>query len=328
MTTILQFEKQLTVNEIANLIQAGKWEEIIDVEILDFYKIDDDGNYVPDPSKRFQVRDFFLNEDFVDEKVQYVKFTGDKSQIDVPTVVRMPDGTYKLDDGSHTIDIKRKLGDVYSKAYVVDYDEHLGGADSNAFGLGNALNIDKKEKQTATPDNIKTHFHQILAEKRDSGLPTDPQKWNQEELEQFCSLYKTKGITPHTLGQWHSRTPEGGRHLLPKQYTVTELREVQKSLSKLDKYKDYFVTVPRETKHASTSILAQSMVDLARKKSSKRKILILFYCKDNADVKRVNGADGKGESRWRKSLNETYKLMSELANLTIEYDILSWDSQD
>jgi len=328
MTTILQFEKQLTVNEIANLIQAGKWEEIIDVEILDFYKINDDDNYVPDPSKRFQVRDFFLNEDFVDEKVQYVKSTGDKSQIDIPTVIRMPDGTYKLGDGSHTCDIKRRLGDVYTKAHVVDYDKHLGGVDSNAFGLGNALNIDKKEKQTATSDNIKTHFYQILAEKRDSGLPTKPKKWNQEELEQFCSLYKTKGITPHTLGQWHSRTPEGGRHLLPKQYTVTELREVQKSLSKLDKYKDYFVTLPRETLHASNSILAQSMLDLAREKSSKRKILILFYCKDNADVKRVNGKDGKGESRWRKSLNKNYKDMSELTDLTIEYDILSWDSQD
>ena len=324
MTTIFQSKKQLTLDEIANLIQAGEWGEITDVEILDFYKADDDGNYVPDPSKRFQIRDFFLNEDFVDEKVQYVNSTGDKSQIDVPTVIRMPDGTYKLDDGSHTVDIKRRLGNVYTKANVVDYEKHLGGKDSNAFGLGNLLNINTKEKQTATSDNIKNHFLQILAEKRESGLPTNPNEWNEDEIKQFCNLYKTKGVTPHTLGQWHSRTPDGGRHLVPTQYTETQLRNFQDSISKMRKYKDYLVTMPREIKHASTSILGQSILELAKDKSQKNKILILLYCRDNADVRRVNGADGKGESKWKKNLQENYKLVSKKTGLTIEYDILDW----
>ena len=324
MPTVIQSKKQLTLVEIADLIKADKWEETTDIEILDFYITDDNGEHTPDPSTRFQVRNFLLNSDFVTEKVEYVKSTKDDSQIDVPTVVRMPDGTYKLDDGSHTIDIKRKLGDVYSKANVVDYEQHLGGKDSNAFGLGNLLNIKIKEKQTAENDDIKNHFLQILAEKRESGLPTAVAEWDKSELDEFLNLYSTKGISVGTLAQWQSRTPEGGRHLLPKQYTETQLREIQRSLSKLDRYKDYLVTMPKETKHALNSILGQSIVELAREKPSKKKILILFYCKDNADVKRVNGADGKGESRWRKSLNKNYKSVSELTGLTIEYDVLSW----
>ena len=155
-------EEKLTLGEIANLIKEGKWKETTDIELLDFYTIGDNGERKPDPSKRFQVRDFYLNKEFVNEKVEYVRSTGNRNEIDMPTVVRMPDGTYKLDDGSHTIDIKRKLGDVYSEANVVDYEQHLGGKDSNAFGLGNLLNLKIKEKQTATPDNIKNHFLQIL----------------------------------------------------------------------------------------------------------------------------------------------------------------------
>ena len=37
MTTIFQSKKQLTLDVIANLIQAGEWGEITDVEILDFF---------------------------------------------------------------------------------------------------------------------------------------------------------------------------------------------------------------------------------------------------------------------------------------------------
>ena len=113
MPTVIQSKKQLTLVEIADLIKADKWEETTDIEILDFYKKDDNDEYTPDPSTRFQVRDFLLNPDFVNEKFEYVRSTGDESQIDVPTVVRMPDGTYKLDDGSHTIDIKRKFGSCF-----------------------------------------------------------------------------------------------------------------------------------------------------------------------------------------------------------------------
>ena len=312
MTTVIQSKKQLTLIEIADLIKEDKWEETTDIEILDFYKKDDNDEYTPDPSTRFQVRDFLLNPDFVNEKFEYVRSTGDESQIDVPTVVRMPDGTYKLDDGSHTIDIKRKLEHVYSKAYVVDYEQHLGGKDSNAFGLGNLLNIKTKEKQTATSDNIKNHFLQILAEKRESGLPTAVSEWDSNELNEFVNLYSTKGISVGTLAQWHSRTPEGGRHLLPDQWTQTQLRNFQTTLSQLSDNKDCLVTFPRELKHASDSILGSSILELAKDKLKRKKILILLYCKDNADVKKVIGADGKGESRWKKNLEENYKLVSEL----------------
>ena len=324
MPTVIQSKKQLTLVEIADLIKADKWEETTDIEILDFYKKDDNDEYTPDPSTRFQVRDFLLNPDFVNEKFEYVKSTGDNSQIDVPTVVRMPDGTYKLNDGSHTIDIKRKLGDVYSKANVVDYEKHLGGKDSNAFGLGNLLNIKTKEKQTATSDNIKNHFLQILAEKRESGLPTAVSEWDSTELNEFVNLYSTKGISVGTLAQWHSRTPEGGRHLLPDQWTQTQLRNFQTTLSQLSDNKDCLVTFPRELKHASDSILGSSILELAKDKLKRKKILILLYCKDNADVKKVIGADGKGESKWKKNLEENYKLVSELTGLTIKFQIINW----
>ncbi len=324
MPTAIKSKKQLTLGEIANLIKEGKWKETIDIEILDFYTTDDNGEHTPDPSTRFQVRNFLLNSDFVTEKVEYVKSTKDNSQIDVPTVVRMPDGTYKLNDGSHTIDIKRKLGDVYSKAYVVDYEKHLGGKDSNAFGLGNLLNIKIKEKQTAENDDIKNHFLQILAEKRESGLPTAVSEWDEDELNEFLNLYSTKGISVGTLAQWYSRTPEGGRHLLPHKYTETQLRNFQTTLSQLSDNKDYFVTLPRELNHASDSILGQSILELAKDKSEKKKILILLYCRDNADLKRVNGPDGKGESKWKKNLEENYRLVSELTGLTLKYQIINW----
>tara|TARA_Y100001963_G_scaffold70720_1_gene98394 strand:- start:59 stop:1033 length:975 start_codon:yes stop_codon:yes gene_type:complete len=324
MTTVIQSEKQLTLVEIADLIKADKWEETTDIEILDFYKKDDNDEYTPDPSTRFQVRDFLLNPDFVNEKFEYVKSTGDDSQIDVPTVVRMPDGKYKLNDGSHTIDIKRKLEHVYSKAYVVDYEQHLGGKDSNAFGLGNLLNIKTKEKQTATSDNIKNHFLQILAEKRESGLPTAVSEWDSKELNEFVNLYSTKGISVGTLAQWHSRTPEGGRHLLPDQWTQTQLRNFQTTLSQLSDNKDCLVTFPRELKHASDSILGSSILELAKDKLKRKKILILLYCKDNADVRKVIGADGKGESKWKKNLEENYRLVSERFGVTIKFQIINW----
>ena len=328
MPTVIQSKKQLTLVEIADLIKADKWEETTDIEILDFYTTDDNGEHTPDPSTRFQVRNFLLNSDFVTEKVEYVKSTKDDSQIDVPTVVRMPDGTYKLDDGSHTIDIKRKLGDVYSKANVVDYEQHLGGKDSNAFGLGNLLNLKIKEKQTAENDDIKTHFLQILAEKRESDLPTAVSEWDPNELNEFLKLYSTKGISVGTLAQWQSRTPEGGRHLLPHQYTEKQLRNFQTTLSQLSDNKDYFVTLPRELNHASDSILGTSILDLGRfnleNKSQKKKILVLLYCRDNADVKRVTGADGKGESKWKKNLEANYKLASETTGLTIKFQIINW----
>ena len=318
----------LTLSKIADLIKADEWEETIDIEILDFYTTDDNGEHTPDPSTRFQVRNFLLNSDFVNEKVEYVRSTGDESQIDTPTVVRMPDGTYKLDDGSHTIDIKRKRGDVYSKAYVVDYEKHLGGKDSNAFGLGNLLNLKIKEKQTAENDDIKNHFLQILAEKRESGLPTAVAEWDEGELNEFLNLYSTKGISVGTLAQWQSRTPEGGRHLLPHQYTEKQLRNFQTTLSQLSDNKDYFVTLPRELNHASDSILGTSILDLGRfnleNKSQKKKILVLLYCRDNADVKRVTGADGKGESKWKKNLEANYKLASETTGLTIKFQIINW----
>jgi len=328
MPTVIQSKKQLTLVEIADLIKADKWEETTDIEILDFYITDDNGEHTPDPSTRFQVRNFLLNSDFVTEKVEYVKSTKDDSQIDVPTVVRMPDGTYKLDDGSHTIDIKRKLGDVYSKANVVDYEQHLGGKDSNAFGLGNLLNLKIKEKQTAENDDIKNHFLQILAEKRESDLPTAVSEWDPNELNEFLKLYSTKGISVGTLAQWQSRTPEGGRHLLPHQYTEKQLRNFQTTLSQLSDNKDYFVTLPRELNHASDSILGTSILDLGRfnleNKSQKKKILVLLYCRDNADVKRVTGADGKGESKWKKNLEANYKLASETTGLTIKFQIINW----
>tara|TARA_B100001094_G_scaffold284491_1_gene298018 strand:+ start:104 stop:1099 length:996 start_codon:yes stop_codon:yes gene_type:complete len=316
-------EETLTLVEIADLIKADEWEETTDIKILDFYKTDDNGEYTPDRSTRFQVRNFLLNPDFVNEKVEYVRSTGDESQIDTPTVVRMPDGTYKLDDGSHTIDIKRKRGDAYSKAYVVDYEKHLGGKDSNAFGLGNLLNIKIKEKQTAENDDIKNHFLQILAEKRESGLPTAVAEWDEGELNEFLNLYSTKGISVGTLAQWQSRTPEGGRHLLPHQYTETQLRNFQTTLSQLRDNKDYLVTLPRELNHASNSILGQSILELAKDKSEKNKLLILLYCKDNADLKRVNGVDGKGETKWKKNLEENYRLVSELTGVTIKYQIIN-----
>ena len=325
MPTVTQSEKQLTLDEIANLIKADEWEETIDIELLDFYTIDDNGERKPNPSKRFQVRDFYLNKDFVTQKVEYVRSTGDRTQIDMPTVVRMPDGTYKLGDGSHTIDIILDLGGVLStKANVVDYVKHLGGKDSNAFGLGNLLNIKIKEKQTAENDDIKNHFLQILAEKRESDLPTAVSEWDPNELNEFLKLYSTKGISVGTLAQWQSRTPEGGRHLLPHQYTEKQLRNFQTTLSQLSDNKDCLVTFPRELKHASDSILGSSILELAKDKLKRKKILILLYCKDNADVKKVIGADGKGESRWKKNLEENYKLVSELTGLTIKFQIINW----
>ena len=321
MKTAIQSKTQVDLVKIANLIKAGKWEETIDIELLDFYTIDDNGERKPDPSKRFQVRDFFINKDFVNEKVQYVKSTKDKSQIDAPTVVRMPDGKHKLNDGSHTIDILLDLGEaLQTEANVVDYEKHLGGIDSNAFGLGNLLNLTKKEKQTATSDNIKNHFLQILAEKKDAGLSTE---MTDDEKDEFVSWYQGK-VNKHTLGQWYSRTPDGGRHSIAKEYTDNEKREKQKHYSEMRKYRDYYVTFPKELQHASTSILGQSLIELAKIDPQKKKVLILLYCKDNADVVRINGVDGKGESTWKTNLDQNYISVSKLTGLTIKYKVLNW----
>lgn len=313
-------EETLTLVEIANLIKAGKWEETIDIELLDFYTIDDNGERRPNPSKRFQVRDFYLNKDFVTEKVEYVRSTGDRTQIDMPTVVRMPDGTDKLGDGSHTIDIILDIGGVLStKANVVDYVKHLGGKDSNAFGLGNLLNIKTKEKQTATPDNIKNHFLQILAEKKAAGLST---KMTDEEKNEFVGWYQGK-VTIHTLGQWYSRTPDGGRHSIAREYSEQQKLEKQQHYSEMREYRDYYVTFPKELEHASNSILGQSLVELT--KTDKEKVLILLYCKNNADVARISGVDGKGESAWKTNLDQNYSSLSERSALTIKYEVLDWE---
>tara|TARA_B100001250_G_scaffold401513_1_gene413492 strand:+ start:64 stop:1050 length:987 start_codon:yes stop_codon:yes gene_type:complete len=312
-------EETLTLDEIANLIKADEWKETTDIELLNFYTINDNGERKPDPSKRFQVRGFYLNKEFVNEKVEYVRSTGDRDEIDMPTVVRMPDGTYKLDDGSHTIDIILDLGGVLSiEAYVVDYEKHLGGKDSNALGLGNLLNIKTKEKQTATSDNIKSHFLQILAEKKAAGLST---KMTDEEKDEFVGWYQGK-VTTHTLGQWYSRTPDGGRHSIAREYSEQEKLEKQQHYSDDPDYEDYYVTFPKELSHASTSILGQSLVELA--KTDKEKVLILLYCRDNADVARINGVDGKGESTWKTNLDQNYSSVSKLTDLTIKYKVLNW----
>ena len=317
----------LSVKQIADSIKSGKWEHLVDIEISYFYTEDESGKLKPDPSKRFQVRDFYINKDFVNEKVEYVNSTGDRSGIDIPTIINMPDGSQKLDDGSHTLDIERLLNHgkygsgPYIKAYCVDYKKHLGGKDSNAYGLGNLLNIKTKEKQTATQDDIKNHFLQIIAEKKEAGLPT---KLTDEESDEFVSWYNGK-VNKHTLGQWYSRTPEGGRHSIAKEYTETEKRAKQKFYSEMRKYRDYYVTFPSELEHAKTSILGTAMVKAANAIPQKKNILILLYCKNNEDIRRMTGKDGKGDSKWKTNLEKDLSNVSELTNLTIEYEVLDWE---
>ena len=313
----------LNIKQIADSIKNGKWEHLVDIEISYFYTEDESGKLKPDPSKRFQIRDFYINKDFVNEKVEYVNSTGDRSEIDIPTVINMPDGNQKLDDGSHTLDIERHLNygkygsGAYIKAYCVDYEKHLGGKDSNAYGLGNLLNIKTKEKQTATQDNIKNHFLQMIAEK--NGV-----KLTDEESDDFVSWYQGK-VNKHTLGQWYSRTPEGGRHSIAKEYTDTEKREMQKFYSQMRKYRNHYVTFPSELEHAKTSILGSAIVKAANDTPQKNNILILLYCKNNEDIKRMTGKDGKGDSKWKTNLERDYSRVSELTNLNIEYEVLDWE---
>ena len=167
MTT--RSKSRVDIAALSKKIQSGNYPET-SVELLQFFYKTSDGTLHPDPDKRIQVRGKTRDVKFIENTVNKIENSGDYSKLNNLTCIKM-DGELLILNGSHTSEIQVKLGRTFTNAYVVDWEEDLGGIMSNAQRLGNLLNVSFYERRGVANEDIKNEINQIIAEKVERGEP-------------------------------------------------------------------------------------------------------------------------------------------------------------
>ena len=305
-----------TKHPMANLIKLAKDIESgnrpsKEIDITQFFTKMSNGEYVPDMSKRIQVRNRDRDVDFVERTVNKIIKTGDKSKLSTLTTVFFPkSNTVKLLNGNHTAEIELGIGMTKAPANSINFDTELGGKMSLARRLGNLLNRQEVEKTSTSADDVKGELYEIMDERIADGKDAKP---TEDEIEELIELYPF--VSRKTIGQWISYHGQGGSRRAPlKSYSAEELKQQKVFYTKQRKYRDYVILAPRTLGAWESTGVAQSFIQC--KNENKTKVLVPFYCASVAESEKLE----KGED---KRIEKFYKELGEYYGLTFEVDFLS-----
>ena len=285
------------------------------VKLADFFDKSVFNEWVPNPDKRIQVRAETRDIGRINRAINKIQSSGDDSGLEKLTCVRMPNDELLIINGSHTSEIEINIGYTEVDAYVVDWEKDLGGKLSNAKQLGNLLNLQDVEKVDVHDHDVRNELYQLMDEKKEEGLPITP---TEEELAAFVERYP--GVTRKTLGQWMSNHSEvGGRRKARITYTAAELHSAMEAYKMSQKYVDYAICSPIQVNHALDTGLAKAFDGMLHEK--KRKVIVLFYCGNAAQVELWKDESHQFENRIKK----VFKEHSVYWDCTIEYDMIRYE---
>lgn len=300
-----------TTTELADQIRSGKYKKRKKINIIKYFKQLSNGEYIPDDSKRVQVREKDRDLDFIDRIVNKVSSTKDYSNLDTLVLVYFSKtDEYKILNGNHTSEIMIRLGIFDAEVYLVDFETQLQGKKSELRKLGCLLNKVEKETQPVAVGDVKGILYDHMKEREEEGLdPTPTQEYREKLVETFPS------VSQATIGQWISNHEVVGSRRDPlKSWTKQELKDEKRHYENNLKYQDYVVIEPRSIE--SWDQTAISTLIWEGKRQNKKKFLIIFFC---ANVKQVATLT---TDNLRAKIQKEYKELGEHYNIQIETEFL------
>jgi hypothetical protein len=283
-----------------------------DIDITQFFTKLSNGEYVPDMTKRIQVRNRDRDVDFVERTVNKINKTDDRSKLSTLTTVFFPkSNAVKLLNGNHTAEIELLLGMQKAPANSINFDTELDGKMSLARRLGNILNREEVERNSTSADDVKGELYAIMDERIAAGKDAKP---SEDEIQELIDLYPF--VSRPTIGQWISYHQQGGSRRAPlKSYTNQALKDQHHFYKNQRKYKDYVVLEPRSLSAWIHTGTAQCFIQC--KNENKKKVLVPFYCSTIAEVNQLE------EKRLDLKIDREYKELSDYWGIIMEADYLS-----
>ncbi len=300
------------LTKLAQEIESGN-RPSKDIDILQFFKQLPGGKYIPDMSKRIQVRERDRDVDFVERTVNKINETGDRSNLSTLTTVFFPEtNIVKLLNGSHTVEIELGVGMTKASATSINFDTELGGKMSKAIRLGNLLNREEVERTSTAAGDVKRELYAIMDERIADGKDAKP---TEDEIQELIELYPF--VSRPTIGQWISYHQHGGSRRSPlKSYSTEELRQQKEFYTKQRKYRDYVILAPRTLGAWESTGVAQSFIQCKNEK--KTKVLVPFYCASVAESEKLEKGEDIKIEKFYKELGEYYGLIFEVDFLSCE----------
>ena len=302
-----------TTTELADQIRSGKYKKRKKINIIEYFKQLSNGEYIPDDSKRVQVREKDRDLDFIDRIVNKVSSTKDYSNLDTLVLVYFSKtDEYKILNGNHTSEIMIRLGIFDAEVYLVDFEKDLHGKKSELRKLGCLLNTVEKETQPVAVGDVKGILYDYMKEREENGLdPTPTQEYREELVKTFPS------VSQATIGQWISNHEVVGSRRDPlKSWTKQELKDEKKHYENNLKYQDYVIIEPRSIESWNQTAISTLFTECQRK--DKRKALLIFFCENAKQVVTLTTTD-----RMSK-MEELYKDLSKFYNIKIEMEFLRY----
>ena len=292
---------------VAEKIKSGQWATE-QVKIAQFFTATVTGELIPDPETRIQVREIIRDLDRVNSIYNKVCRTKDLSKLEPLTVIRFPDGTDKIANGNHTVEVEAMLELEEVDAHIVNYEEDLGGKLSSALRLGNLLNQHDVDRKSVSIPDIKKEFNQLID---DNGG-----KLSKEQKEEFARSYPQ--ISTHTLGQWESYHEDVGSRQKPVlTYTKQQLSDIVKSLASLEEYAGYAICEARTLRSwndTGTGAAFNAMADKGVKK-----VLVPLYCDSVAWVEQWENG------KIKETITQRYAKLGEFHNVTIKFTMIRYE---
>ena len=296
-----------SADKVAKKIKSGQWTTE-QIKIAQFFTATVTGELIPDPETRIQVREIIRDLDRVNSIYNKVCRTKDLSKLEPLTVIRFPDGSDKIANGNHTVEVEAMLKLEEVDAHIVNYEEDLGGKLSSALRLGNLLNQHDVDRKSVSIPDIKKEFLQLIDE--------NGGKLSKEQKQDFAKVYPQ--VTPHTLGQWESHHEDfGGRKKPLVTYTPQQLSDLAKAYSTLEKYAGYAICEPRTLRAYSDTGISAAFIEMADK--GVKKALIPLYCDSVVWVEKWE------TGKIKETVTERYAKLSKFYDVTIEFEMIRYE---
>lgn len=292
---------------LANKIKSRAYPKV-KVAIDQFYIKTINGEMIPNPDTRVQVRNEYRDLDRVDLIYNKVCKSKDYSKLEPITIVQFPNAITKLAGGAHTLEVEQLLGWTETDAYSVDFNKDLGGVLSNVTRLGNLLNQHEVNRESVSLDDIKKEFYQRIEE--------NGEKLSDAQKREFIAVYPE--VTMHTIGNWQAYHAEVGGRKKPRQtYTPKQLADIAKSFGYMQRYAGYAICMPRTLgswRDTGYSAAFTAMLDKGVKKA-----LVVLHCETSTMVE--NWKNGK----IKNTISEEYAKMNQHFGVTIEYEMIQYE---
>ena len=315
----------LSVEDIAEQIKSKSYSNNQKIDLLQFFNHLGGDVYVPKPNTRIQPREKDRDIERIDSAVNKIEASGDSSNLEDLTCIYFPtevlniDGTIfaeensmKIDNGSHTAEMRIRLGMTESNANIVNFDTQLGRKISKCFRLGNLLNKQEVEKRDVAPSDVKKELFIMMDERHADGLKPNLPK---EEKEELANTYTC--VTLGTIGQWESHYEKGGSRTAPrKEWSDVELAQQRLLFQNQLDYADYAVLEARTIASFHDTGVAQIFTKTMDE--NKRKALVIFYCSTKSQVEDLK--NGKKEL-----IEKRYAQFSEFHNIKISTTFLRYE---